>query len=115
MVTINPFESSESIDDFTKCVNFNRNELDSIMRIYGRMVSRGEWRDYSISYSFSNAIFSIFRRSSEKPLYMIVKTPKAYKQNRVYSVVAMNGQILKHGKDLIQVLQVLNKKLFKIV
>ena len=96
-------------------VSFDRPELEQILKIYGHMVSRGEWRDYSISCSHSNAIFSIFRRSSERPLFVIIKTPNLHHQNRMYSIVAIDGQIIKHGDDLKMVLKILNKKLLKLV
>ena len=96
-------------------VSFNRNELQCIMQIYGKMVSLGEWRDYSISSSSSQAIFCVFKRSSEQSLYMIIKTPKLSKKNRLYSIIAMGGQIINHGEALKSVLSVFQKKLLKSV
>ena len=96
-------------------INFNKHELEPILKLYGQMVSKGEGRDYSVSYSFSNATFAVFRRSSERPLYMIKKTPSLSKKNGIYSIVGMDGRILKQGQDLKLVLQILNKKLYKII
>ena len=96
-------------------INFNKHELEPILKLYGQMVSKGEWRDYSVSYSFFNATFAVFRRSSERPLYMIKKTPSLSKKNGIYSVVGMDGRILKQGKDLKLVLQILHKKLYTII
>ena len=96
-------------------INFNKRELEPILKLYGQMVSKGEWRDYSVSYSFSNAAFSVFRRSSERPLYIIRKTPSLSKKNGPYSVVGMDGRIIKQGKDLRIVLQILTKKLYSII
>jgi hypothetical protein len=79
------------------------------------MVSLGEWRDYSISSSISQAIFGIFKRSSEQPLYMIAKTPKLDRKNRLYSITAMDGYIINHGNNLKSVLTIFNKKLLKSV
>lgn len=115
MNVIQPFLKKTRLDSSLSQVNFNRKELEPMLQLYGQMVSKGEWRDYSISSSFSHAIFSVFRRSSEKPLYMIVKSSKRSKQNGLYSVVAMDGQIIKIGRDFKSVLQIFNKKLFKIV
>ena len=103
------------VDKPVNLVNFDRKELSPILKTYGQLVTTGNWRDYSISSSSTNAIFSIFRRSSENPFYMIMKTPRLRKQNRMYSVLAMNGQILKQGGDLQFVLQILNKKLFTVL
>jgi len=91
-------------------VSFNRRELDTILRLYGRMVADGEWRDYAIDLLKDKAVFSVFRRSSEMPLYRIEKDPKLARRQGAYSVVATGGMILKRGHDLSQVLKVLEKK-----
>jgi hypothetical protein len=91
-------------------VSFNRRELDVILRLYGRMVADGEWRDYAIDILNDRAVFSIFRRASEMPLYRIEKDPKLARRQGAYSVVATGGMILKRGHDLAQVLRVLEKK-----
>jgi len=91
-------------------VAFNRRELDTILRLYGRMVADGEWRDYAIDLLKDRAVFSVFRRSSEMPLYRIEKDPKLARRQGAYSVVATGGMILKRGHDLAQVLRVLEKK-----
>ncbi len=91
-------------------VSFNRRELDTILRLYGRMVADGEWRDYAIDILKDRAVFSVFRRSSEMPLYRIEKDPKLARRQGAYSIVAAGGMILKRGHDLAQVLRVLEKK-----
>ncbi len=96
-------------------VAFDRQELGAIMGIYGRMVAAGEWRDYGMSFLKDVAIFSIFRRTAEFPIYRIEKRPKLRNKQGMYSVVAMDGQILKRGQDLKSVLQVLERKLIRIV
>lgn len=94
----------------TSVVSFHRRELDTILRLYGRMVADGEWRDYAIDLMKDRAVFSIFRRSSEMPLFRIEKDPKLARRQGAYSVVATGGTILKRGHDLAQVLRVLEKK-----
>ena len=91
-------------------VSFNRRELDTILRFYGRMVADGEWRDYAIDLLKEKAVFSVFRRSSEMPLYRIEKDPKLARRQGAFSVVGTGGMILKRGHDLAQVLRVLEKK-----
>lgn len=91
-------------------ISFNRRELDVILRLYGRMVAEGEWRDYAIDLLKDRAVFSVFRRSSEMPLFRIEKDPKLARRQGAYSVVATGGTILKRGQDLGQVLKVLEKK-----
>ena len=91
--------------------SFSRQELNTIFSLYGAKVAAGEWRDYSIDFLKDRAVFSIFRRSTERPLYRIEKNPKLTKRQGAYSVVAMTGLILKRGHDLTKVLRVLDRKL----
>lgn len=96
-------------------VHFHRLELMPIMSLYGRMVAAGEWRDYGISGLRDVAIFSIFRRTAEYPIYRIEKRPKLANRQGQYSVIGMDGQILKRGSDLKTVLRVLERKLIRVV
>ncbi|MBR9652422.1 DUF2794 domain-containing protein [Thalassovita aquimarina] len=96
-------------------VAFDRKELGVILGLYGRMVAAGEWRDYGISYLRDMAVFSIFRRTAENPLYRIEKRPKLRNRQGQYSVVGMDGQVLKRGQDLKAVLRVLERKLIRAV
>ena len=94
-------------------VTFDRSELNRILTLYGRMVSAGEWRDYALDFLDEVAVFSIFRRTSEMPLFRIEKRPKLRGRQGQYSVVAAGGVILKRGHELAQVLKVFDKKLLK--
>ena len=96
-------------------VAFNKDELRVILNLYGRMVAAGEWRDYAIDFNTSKAVFSIFRRSSEMPLYRIEKDPKLARKQGVYSVVAATGLILKRGHELARVINVLDKRMKLVV
>jgi hypothetical protein len=94
----------------SRAVAFDRRELSQIFDIYGRNVASGEWRDYAMDFGTEAATFSIFRRSSEQPLYRIVKNPDLARKQGMFAVVAQGGVILKRGADLAQVLRVLLKK-----
>ena len=96
-------------------VHFHRSELAPILAVYGRMVAAGEWRDYGISALKDLAVFSVFRRTAEHPIYRIEKRPKLRQKQGQYAVVAMDGRILKRGNDLRQVLRVLERKLIRAV
>jgi hypothetical protein len=96
-------------------VAFQRAELAVILSLYGRMVAAGEWRDYGMSFLKDVAIFSVFRRTAEHPLYRIEKRPRLRNRQGMYAVIAMDGQILKRGHDLPTVLRVLERKLIRIV
>jgi hypothetical protein len=90
---------------------FDRRELMQILSLYSRMVAVGEWKDYAIDSLKDCAIFSVFRRASETPLYRIEKTPRLARRQGAFSVVNANGLILKRGHDLGQVLRVFDKSL----
>lgn len=92
-------------------VTFHRRELDAILWIYGRMVGEGEWRDYAIDHLKEKAVFSVFKRSGEYPLYRIEKNPKLATKQGAFSVVGTDGRILKRGHELKQVLKVFDKAL----
>ncbi|MFT6452394.1 MAG: hypothetical protein ACJA06_001894 [Halocynthiibacter sp.] len=96
-------------------ITFDRIELGAIMGLYGRMVAAGEWRDYGMSFLSEVAIFSIFRRTAEHPLYRIEKRPKMRMRQGMYCVIGMDNQILKRGQDLKTVLRVLERKLIRSV
>ena len=92
-------------------VAFQRRELDQILRLYGRMVAANEWRDYAIDHLSDRAVFSVFRRTSEVPLFRIVKDPALARRQGAYAVVAATGMILKRGHELARVLSVFDKTL----
>jgi len=96
-------------------VSFRRTELSLILSIYGRMVAAGEWRDYGISNLKDVAVFSVFRRTAEHPLYRIEKRPKLRGRQGMYAVIGTEGQVLKRGHDLKSVLRVLERKLIRAV
>jgi len=91
-------------------VAFDRRELNLILQVYGLQVGAGEWRDYAIDMLRDKAVFSIFRHTSEVPLYRIEKNPRLARRQGAYSVVAPGGQILKRGRDLDRVLRILKPK-----
>jgi len=91
-------------------VTFDRRELDRILGLYGRMVAAGEWRDYAIDFLKDRAVFSVFRRSSEVPIYRIEKNPKLARRQGAYSVVSATGLIIRRGHELDRVLRALDKK-----
>lgn len=96
-------------------VAFDRRELSVIMSLYGRMVAAGEWRDYGMSSLKEMAVFSIFRRTAESPLYRIEKRPKLRHKQGQYALVGVDGQIMKRGQDLKAVLYVLERRLIRLV
>lgn len=96
-------------------VFFDRREIDQLMRLYGRMVSAGEWRDYAIDGLRDAAVFSVFRRTADTPLYRIEKRPALARRQGAWAVIGEGGQILKRGHDLAQVLRLFDKGRFSVV
>jgi hypothetical protein len=92
-------------------VTFNRFELNRILDLYGRMVADGEWRDYAIDFLKDRAVFSVFRRASEVPIYRIEKDPRLARKQGAYSVISASGLILRRGHELERVLLVIDRKL----
>lgn len=81
-------------------VTFNRLELNRILHVYGVMVAAGEWRDYAIDMLADRAVFSVYRRSAEYPLYRIEKRPALARRQGAWSIVGADGQTLKRGHEL---------------
>ena len=96
-------------------VTFSRRELDRIFMLYGRKVAAGEWRDYAIDFLRDRAVFSVFRRSSEIPIYRIEKNPKLERRHGTYGVVSVTGLVIKRGHELERVLRVLDRSLSVVV
>ena len=92
-----------------KQVTFERRELDRLLRLYGRMVAAGEWRDYAIDFLRDRAVFSVFRRTCEVPIYRIEKSPRLARRQGAYSVVSATGLIVRRGHELDRVLRAIDK------
>jgi Protein of unknown function (DUF2794) len=105
-----PFPAAPDQVSFSQ-VSFSQTELRVILDLYSRMVASGEWRDYAMDFTRGRAVFSIFRRSSEVPIYRIEKVPSLARRQGAYSVTAASGIVLKRGHDLARVLRVLDKRL----
>ena len=94
-------------------VGFDRRELNVILNLYGRKVASGEWRDYAIDFLKDRALFSIYRRASERPLYVIEKNPKLRARQGQYLVAGEDGRVLKRGHELDTVIRVLELALVR--
>ncbi|MEM6662788.1 MAG: DUF2794 domain-containing protein [Pseudomonadota bacterium] len=95
--------------------SFHRKELSLILVVYGRMLTTGMARDYAIDHLKDRAVFSIFRRTSEVPIYRVEKRPKDANRQGAWSVISPAGGTLKRGRDLAQVLRVFDRKLIRAV
>ena len=96
-------------------VFFERRELDRLLRLYGRMVAAGEWRDYAIDGLSEAAVFSVFRRASEQPAYRIEKRPALARRQGAWAIIGQGGVIVRRGHDLEAVLRFFEKPRFSLV
>jgi hypothetical protein len=102
-----PFPQAARI---AETISFDRQELAVILSLYGRMVAAGEWRDYAITAAADVAIFSIFRRTGEHPLYRVEKRPRLRQRQGLYAVIGSDGQVLRRGHELGAALRVLEPR-----
>ena len=107
--------SAQSLPRRAPKIWFERREFDAILNLYGRGQMAGEWRDYAIDDGPDAVTFSIFRRASENPLYRIEKRPALASKQGQWSVIGAAGQMLKRGHELAATLDVLERKLLKVV
>ena len=94
-------------------VSFDRRELNAILNLYGRKVADGEWRDYAMDFLRDRAVFSIYKRASERPLYVVEKQPKLRNKQGQYMVLTQEGRVLKRGHELANVLRILELAVVK--
>lgn len=113
--SFNPSFNPQAASSPVLQVAFDRRELRELFELYGRKVAAGEWRDYALDFLRDRAVFSVFRRTAEFPLYRIEKNPRLARRQGAYSVIAPNGLILKRGHDLGLVLKVLEKPVRLVV
>jgi len=96
-------------------VTFSRRELKRILDLYGRKVAAGEWRDYAIDFLKDRAVFSVFRRTSEVPIYRIEKNPRLSRRQGAYSVISATGLIVRRGHELDRVLRAIDRSQLVVV
>lgn len=107
--------SSSTRPSVPRHVAFDRRELAAILKVYGRKVAEGEWRDYAIDHLEDRAVFSIFRRTSEMPMFRVEKIPALARKQGAYRVVAATGLIMKRGHELTNVLRILDRPKLSLV
>ena len=96
-------------------IGFDREELQRILDLYGRMVAAGEWRDYAMDFDKNFAAFSAFRRAAERPNARIEKRPSLRNKQGMWTLFGEHGQILKRGHELAGVLAPMERRLVKAI
>jgi hypothetical protein len=94
---------------------FDRSELTRILDLYGRMVSAGHWRDYAIAMERDVAVFSAFRRATERPEFRIEKRPALRNRQGMWALISEAGAVLRRGHELASVLAPVERRLVKLV
>lgn len=113
-MSIDPFVPPSETPS-ASAVFFERRELEQILRLYGRMVSQGDWRDYGIQSDGDKCAFCVFRHTSEAPLYRIEKRPALARKQGQWSVIAPGNVVLRRGHELDQVLRAFESRKFRVV
>ena len=90
-------------------IAFDRDELRALMNLYGRQVATGEWRDYALDFLPDLAVFLMFKRANEAPVFQLEKRPKNARLQGQYTLRGSMGQVLKRGHDLERVLRFFDK------
>jgi len=113
--TIIPFQTAHHNRAAPPTTFFERGEFAAIVNIYGKMVASGYWKDYAISAGKDIATFAVFQKASERPIFRITKTPSLRHKQGAFAILSSQGQILKRGQELSQLLKYFDKKLIKLV
>lgn len=92
-------------------VAFDRRELNTLFNLYGAKVAAGEWRDYALDFTPAKAVFSVYRRTSDMPLFRVEKIPELARRQGPYAVFAADGRVLRRGHDLARVIRALDRGL----
>ena len=98
-----------------KDIFFNKIELQTILNLYAKMVSNGEWKDYGISISKKEVCFNVYHRTSEYPIYKITKNLNAKNRNEKYLIKNIKNNITKKSDSLKKLTESINWKSFKLV
>ena len=88
-----------------KEIFFVKKELQTILNLYGKMVSNGTWKDYGVSIGLKEISFDIYQRASEKPIYKILKNLKPKNRNEKFYIKDKHGLILEKSNDLLSLIE----------
>ncbi len=113
--TIIPFSPPQHGKAAQQSIFFERSEFEAILNVYGKMVASGYWKDYAISGTKDVATFAVFQKASERPIFRITKTPSLRHKQGAFAILSSQGQVLKRGQELQQLLKYFDKKLIKLV
>ena len=79
---------------------FIKKELQSILNLYARKVSSGDWKDYGLSINKKEITYDVYQRVSEKPIYRISKNLNPKNKVEKFYVLDKNGRVVKKSDNL---------------
>ena len=79
---------------------FVKKELQSILNLYARKVSTGDWKDYGLSINRKEITFDVYQRASEKPVYRISKNLRPKNKGEKFYILDRNGKVVKKSENL---------------
>ena len=79
---------------------FVKKELQSILNLYAKKVSAGDWKDYGLSINKKEITFDIYQRTSENPIYRISKNLNPKNKTEKFYILDKNGKIIKKSENL---------------
>ena len=94
-----------------KFIFFSKLELSSILNLYSKQVSKGNWRDYALESKIDNAIFSIYRHTQDKPMFQIIKNSQKGYRDKPSFYIKKGEEIISKSKSLFTILSNFEKKL----
>ena len=87
-------------ENIKKDIFFNKSELQTILNLYAKMVSNGDWKDYGLNISKKEVSFNVYHRTSDVPVYKITKNLDAKNKNEKYLIKNSQNQIIKKSESL---------------
>ena len=94
-----------------KYIFFSKLELASILRLYSKQVSKGDWKDYAFDSKIDNAIFSIYRHTQDKPMFQIIKYSQKGFRNKPSFYIKKGEEVISKSNSLFAILSNFEKKL----
>ena len=94
---------------------FIKKELRSILNLYAKKVSSGDWKDYGLSVNKKEVTFDVYQRSSEKPVYRISKNLNPKRNDDKFYILDRNGKILKKSDNLENLIRKIEWNKLKLV
>jgi len=94
---------------------FSKKELQTILNLYARMVSSGEWKDYGLNISKYEISFDVYKKTSEFPIYKISKNLNPKNLGELYLVKNRLNQIIKKSENLEKLIKNVKWNKFKLV